>query len=407
MSRFLPYVPDQGVLIPGDAREALGADHLCFFVHAVVEGLDLGRFLSSYKAEGGVLYHPSLMLKVWLYAYALGVTSSRRLEQRIREDLAFRYLAGGARPDYWALNAFRRRHGLAINDSLTQVVEMARQMGLRQMGTVAIDSTRIKASASPDKVVKKKQKVNQPLKPRALKRARAERLETRLKVRRWQQACDADDPNENAGSHVPVSLAAVAGMAATLPALPREKTVRRSVTDPDARFLRSRSGFVLGYTAEIAVSDDHLIVAQRVTQAATDNESLAPMVELIGRVCGQPPGQVVADSGFYSNKNVERMEQAGVQAFVPDSNLARELNLGLPPDDTRCRDPRLKRMRERMRSDHGRSLYRRRKALVEPVFGVLKEQRNLRAFRTRHLPNVATELALAATAYNLTRLHKA
>src|ERR1700677_3375192 len=105
MSRFLPYVPDQGVLIPGDAREALGADHLCFFVHAVVEGLDLGRFLSSYKAEGGVLYHPSLMLKVWLYAYALGVTSSRRLEQRIREDLAFRYLAGGARPDYWALNA--------------------------------------------------------------------------------------------------------------------------------------------------------------------------------------------------------------------------------------------------------------------------------------------------------------
>ena len=84
-----------------------------------------------------MLYHPSLMLKVWLYAYALGVTSSRRVERRIREDLAFRYLAGNARPDYWALNAFRRRHGRAINDCFTQVVEMARGLGLRQLGTVA------------------------------------------------------------------------------------------------------------------------------------------------------------------------------------------------------------------------------------------------------------------------------
>ncbi len=90
-----------------------------------------------------MLYHPSLLLKVWLYAYALGVTSSRRVEQRIREDLAFRYLAGGARPDYWALNAFRWRHGRAINDCFTQVVERARGLGMRQPGTVAIDATRI------------------------------------------------------------------------------------------------------------------------------------------------------------------------------------------------------------------------------------------------------------------------
>src|SRR5438270_1786445 len=111
MSRYLPYSPDQGYLVPPRVDEVLEADHLCFFVHRVVERLDLSRFEEAYSAEGGMLYHPSLMLKVWLYGYALGVTSSRRLEQRIREDLAFRYLAGTARPDYWALNAFRRRHG--------------------------------------------------------------------------------------------------------------------------------------------------------------------------------------------------------------------------------------------------------------------------------------------------------
>lgn len=409
MSRYLPYSPDQGSLLPLHVGEVLGPDHLCFFVHRVVERLDLSRYLAAYGAEGGLLYHPSLMLKVWLYAYALGVTSSRRLERRIREDLAFRYLAGGAEPDYWALNAFRKRHARAVNDSFTQVLELARQMGLRQMGTVAIDATRIKASASPDKVVTRRQE-----KPRAQRRLRNQRLKDRLGVRGWQQACDAEDPNENAGSRVELApdavQQAVEQMPAELEKLPRparEKTVRRSVTDPDARFLRARGGrFVLGYTAEIAVSDDHLIVAQRVTQEATDNASLEPMVALIEATCGEPPRTVVADSGYFSNDNVERMEQRGVDTYVPDSNLARELNLGQQADDTRSTDPRHKRMRAKMRTEEGKAKYRRRKALVEPVFGVLKEQRNLSHFRMRSLDHVAIEFALAATGYNLTRLHR-
>src|SRR2546422_4162605 len=148
MSRYLPYNPDQGYLVPPRVDEVLDADHLCFFIHRVVERLDLGRFEEAYSAAGGMLYHPSLMLKVWLYAYALGVTSSRRLERRIREDLAFRYLAGGAQPDFWALNEFRKRHGRAMNDVFTQVVELARSLGMGQLGHVAIDSTRIAANAA-------------------------------------------------------------------------------------------------------------------------------------------------------------------------------------------------------------------------------------------------------------------
>lgn len=395
MSRYLPYCPDQGYLLPPRVDEVLEADHLCFFVHRVVERLDLGGFEAAYSAEGGMLYHPSLLLKVWLYAYALGVTSSRRVEQRIREDLAFRYLAGNARPDYWALNAFRRRHGRAINDCFTQVVEMARSLGMRQLGTVAIDATRIKASASPDKVVTI---------------ARSDRARTRLKVRRWQQACDADDPNENAGSGVGAAIEAVeqVELSRDLAPLPRPaRLLRHSATDRDARFLRARGGrFVLGYTGEIAVSEDHLIVAQRVTAQSTDNASLVPMVELVKTNCGSPPGRVVADSGYYSNHNAEQMEALGIDAYVPDSNLARELNLGHQTDDLRCHDPSLRRMREKMRSEQGRRLYRKRRSIVEPVFGVLKQQRNLREFRMRSLDKVAIEFALAATAYNLTRIHR-
>ena len=102
--------------------------------------------------EGRPAYHRALLLKVWLYAYALGVTSARRLEQRVREDLAFRYLAAGAGPDFWTLNQFRTRHARALNDLFTQVVELARSLGMGRLGHVAMDSTRVAATASRDRV---------------------------------------------------------------------------------------------------------------------------------------------------------------------------------------------------------------------------------------------------------------
>jgi transposase len=389
MSRYLPYSPDQVELLPPSVHDVLGSDHLCFFVHRVVERLDLSRFHASYSEEGGSLYHPSLQLKVWLYAYALGLTSSRRLEQRIREDLAFRYLAGGARPDYWALNAFRKQHALAINDCFTQVLELARGMGMRQMGTVAVDATRIKASASADKIVMEK---------------RHQRAQLRCKVRRWQKACDADDNNEGAGTQLGMAAETEIPMATALE--PLEKPRKRSTTDPDARFMPARKGFVLGYSAQIAVSEDHLIVAQRVIQRGNDNASLLPMVELVTRTCGQPPQRVVADSGFYTNQNADLMAKRGVEAYVPDSFLARELNLGHPAKEFPRPNPHLSRMRQRMRSPEGRKIYARRKGMVEPVFGILKEQRGMRNFRMRGIAKVEIEFALAATAHNLTRMYR-
>jgi hypothetical protein len=331
------------------------------------------------------------MLKVWLYAYAVGLTSSRRLEQRIREDLAFRYLAGGAQPDYWALNAFRRRHGLAINDAFTQVLELARELGMRQLGTVAVDTTRVKASASPDKMVQVE---------------RQKRARIRTKVRRWQKACNADDNNEGAGTQLKVSAEALeaAPMAGQLEPLPRPR--RRSITDPDAGLMSSRGGFVLGYSAQIAVSDDHLIVAQRVIQHNNDNDSLPPMVELVRATCRQTPGRVVADSGFYSNQTAALLEQRGIDAYVPDSNLACELNLGNKAADSPTMHPQLRRMRQKLRTDQGVRLYARRKALVEPVFGVLKEQRGMSSFRMRGLSKVSVEFTFAAMAYNISRIHR-
>ena len=183
-----------------------------------------------------------------------------------------------------------------------------------------------------------------------------------------------------------------------------------SRSDEESRFLRERGGrFTLGYTVEIAVSDDHFIVGQRVTQEATDNASLLPMVEEVERQCGSPPAQVVADSGYFSVQNLQQLEERGVEGYVPDSNLARELNTGQRArglGSNPVRSPALRRMRRKLRSPAGRQVYARRKAVVEPVFGVLKQQRGMRQFRTRGLAKVAVEFTLAALAYNLTRLHQ-
>jgi transposase len=391
MSRFKVYSPDQAYLLPPSVRDELGEKHLCFFVRGVIERLDMSVFEQSYSAEGGELYAPQLMLGVWLYAYALGVTSARQVERRLVEDLAFRYLAAGERVDNWALSAFRRRHGRALNDAFTQVLEWAQAQGMVKLGRVAIDSTRVAANASKDRVDSEQ----------ALRDARAH---LRRQVRNWQKAADRDDL-EPGGLEVAIDELnkALAEMPRRMERLKKSALKKLSRTDEDARFRRQRGGFTLGYTGEIAVSDDHLIVAQRVTQNPTDNGSLAPMIDQVKQRCGAPPGAALADSGFFSIDNIEQMELRNIDAYVPDSNLASELNLG-----TRCRVKARatahRRMRAKLRSPHGEAAYARRKAIVEPVFGVLKQQRGIRQFRTRGLHNVNNEFTLATLAYNITRL---
>jgi transposase len=395
--RFLPYDPDQAYLLPPSVKDVLGKDHLCFFVHQVVERLDLRGFEQEYGEEGRLAYAPGLMVKVWLYAYALQVTSSRRLEQRVREDLAFRYLAGGAAPDHWTLNTFRTRHRRAINDLFLQVVEVARGLGMVRLGHVAIDSTRVRANAA-----RRRTESAQALRQRL--------AQTRRAIRRWQQQCDAADPDEEPGTQVDPSYGAklqeqLQATQQRLRKLTKLGARQLSVTDPDSRFLREPGGgFTLGYTVDLAVSDDHLIVGQRATQAVSDSASLVPLVEQVEQTCGARPAQVSADSGFFSVQNLRALEQRGIEGYVPDAHFTGAQQGRRGPLKTVPDAPAQRRMRARLRSPAGQARYRRRQALVEPVIGILKEQRGMRRFRLRGLRKVGVEVALTCTAFNLSRM---
>jgi hypothetical protein len=262
---------------------------------------------------------------------------------------------------------------------------------------VAIDSTRVQANASPDR-------------SHNLEQLRRERARIRQRIRRWQKQCDGDDqePSGGAGAAPPQWQQRLDEIPRQIEELRKSGQQRGSRTDPESRYLRRRGGFCLGYTAEVAVSDDHLIVAQRVHQAPTDNGSLAAMTEAAERECGQRPEVVLADCGYYSMGEIQAVEAQGIAVCVPDVLVARELAGGDPVGEMnarqRRRHPGLQELRERLRGPTARSCYARRKALVEPVFGVLKQQRGMRQFRRRGLIEVGTEWALATTAYNLTRL---
>lgn len=387
MPSYKPYHPEQAELLPCHVKDVLGENHLCFLVHEVVEQLDISRFEACYGEAGGESpYHPRLMLKVWLYAFALKVKSTRKLEQRLGEDLGFRFLAGGNAPDHKTLSEFLRLQRAAIVERFTQVLQLLRRAGLARVGEVAIDSTRIKGRASRDRVVK--------------------RVELEGQVKQWIDEVE-EDPERQPGRQV--SEAERQRVREQLEQLRQLGEEQLSLTDPETRFLRTRQGFELGYTAEIAVSEDHFIVAQRVTQNKTDNGSLLPMVEEVERQCRQRPRRVLADSGFFSKQNVEQLEERDIDGYVPDSNLARELNGWGKAEGIGGKavvHAGVQRMRQKLRTAAGRRRYQRRKELVEPMIGCLKEHGGMREFQRRGLVNAAVEFTLAAIALNLKRWYR-
>src|ERR1019366_9080773 len=324
MSRFKPYRPEQAYLLPPSVKDVLGTGHLCFFVQQVMGQLDLSPFEQHYSAEGGELYAVPLMLSVWLYA-------------------------------------FRRQHGRGINEVFTQTLELVRDAGLGKLGIVAVDSTPIAAHNG-------KQRVD------TRQRLRQERAKYRRQVRHWQKQCDA------AGAPVAAEYAAeqlqrvqqrLAELPKRLQALKKSGEARLPRTDGEARVLRKRGRSVIGYTAELAVSEDHMIVAQRVTQQKADNDSLLPMLAEVQRQCGAPPQTVLADAGYYKNANLRQLEAEKIDDYIPDSNMAAALNRGRRVRG-QARAGEMKRMRAKLRSPQGRKLYAQRKALVEGPFGTLK-----------------------------------
>lgn len=453
--KFKFYNRDQMYLLPPSLREWLPEGHISYFIIEVVEQLDLSEIYGSYEGDGRGQppYDPSMMAALLLYAYCVGVPSSRRIEKATYEDVAFRVVSANQHPDHDSICAFRKRHLKALAGLFVQVLTLCREAGLVKLGHVALDGTKVRANASKHKAMsyRRMQKREEELEREVrelLERAGAvdaeedakygegvrgdelpeelRRRESRLKkIReamaalereaRGKVAAEAEAAREKVREReekVKESGKKLRGRKPKVPDPERAKPegkAQRNFTDPDSRIMGhgSTKSFEQCYNAQAAVDGHYqVIVASGLTQAANDVEQLEPMVESMEENLNDVPKKLTADAGYYSDDNVKDLEDAGVDGYI----AVEKIKHGDAVPSVRGRPPRgistKETMRRKLRTKRGRRVYAKRKEVVEPVFGQIKQVRGLRQFLLRGFDSVAAEWDIWCLTHNLLKLYR-
>jgi transposase len=440
---YRPYFPEQDFLLPPSLREWLPEDHLAYFVSEMIDQLDLSGIEQHYEREerGYPPYHPSMMTKVLVYGYCVGVFSSRRLERRLIEDVAFRILAARNQPDFRTISDFRRIHLKALEGLFVQVLELALKLGAMKLGRVAIDGSKIKANASKHKAMSHERMLREQRRLREeVKRLLAEAEQTDTdEDRRFGRSRRGDElPAELARREERLQRIAEARKAleerahAEAEAKQKDKDsdkddkpgkgsnrrrrssvqpkpkAQHNFTDPESRIMKGPDGFAQAYNAQIAVEPVlQLIVGQALTQQTNDKKQLLPMIATVRQQAGQEIGEVLADSGYCSEANLRQAAKKQIDLYVATEKTKHNQ----PAQPAPCgRIPKsatlVERMKRKLKTKAGRAIYARRKTIVEPVFGQIKQARGFRQFLLRGVEKVRGEWALVCTTHNLLKLHR-
>jgi len=442
---FLSCPRDQAFLLPPDLREWLPADHLAWFVLDVVDQLDLDPFRSSYRADGHgrAAYDPKMLLGVLLYAYCTGIRSSRQIERRCHEDIAFRILAANATPCHVTLARFRVRHEQALAGLLVQSLRLCAAAGLVRLGTVALDGTKLAANAASkrNRTSDELQTRIQAEVARMLQQARqtdqredhehadgqrpavpAELTSRNRRLARLRQAkarLDAEAAqreqtyNQRVAASIARAKAAGRPPKASYRYRPRDEAPRpdatANTTDPDSRRVHTRQGSLQGYNAQAVATTGQVVVAADLAQTSNDLQQLAPMLTCLASTLTAAgitsrPEVLLADSGYWSIANLTTIPDAPELLIAPAKH-ARE---GKPRKDgapSASRSTGLRAaMATKLASPDGKARYALRKQTIEPVFGQLKEVRGARRFQRRGLRACTAEWQLLCGTHNLLKL---
>jgi len=467
------WEPRQSLLFPPSPLDWVPEGHLSRFILDVVELLDLSAVYAHYEREerGYPPHHPQMMVALLLYAYCVGVPSSRKIEKRCYEDVPFRVITGNTQPDHTCISEFRRIHLDALTGLFVQVLKLCQRAGLVKLGHVSLDGTKIKASASKHKAMSYERmkldeealakKVTELLKqaesvdaaedaehgkdrrgdelPEDLRRAkdriaRIRQLREELEAEARQQA-EAGRAADTEDAQVDAALVEMRNVEAARSAaeerlddddpppppptpeplpthrVPTEKDggptakAQRNFTDADSRIMKSNDGYVQAYNAQLAVDEAvQIIVALGVSNQPPDVEYFVPMLDRVVENCGAPPQRVSADNGYLSEANVARASSRGIDVYIAAGRVPH----GQPePPATDADDCTTKaRMRAKLATNEGHAVYSRRKVIVEPAIGQIKN-RGFRHFLLRGLNKVRGEFSLMALSHNLLKLHAA
>jgi transposase len=428
---YRPYHPDDELLLPPSLRDWLPEKHLAYFVSDVVDNLDLSAMDAVYGNEkrGQPPYDPLMITKVLVYAYCVGVFSSRRIERRLVEDIAFRVLAAGNQPNFRTISDFRKLHLKTLEGLFEQVLKIALEAGALKVGRVALDGTKVKANASKHKAM-------------SYERMQEKEKQLKAEVKQLLEQAEAADQEEDArhgkgrrGDELPAELErretrlkkikeakraleerarqkAVAEGGNPKQAQPNDKD-QYNFTDPESRIMKGADGFVQAYNAQAAVEPAlQLIVGQTVTQAANDKEQLIPMLTTVEQQSGHRPEEVLADTGYCSEKNLEHLDseqnpEGRVTGFIATERQTHdEYKQPCPRGPLPQGATRVDRMKRKLKTKAGKAVYAARKAIVEPVFGQIKQARGFRQFLLRGIDKVRGEWALVCLTHNILKIYR-
>jgi transposase len=431
-ANFRRYDPHQNLLLPPSLDDWLPEGHLARFIGELVDDqIDLTPFTEGYdNATGGRLaFHPALLLKLWLYGYCVGTPTSRKVARATFEDVAFRWLATDQHPTYSTLSRFRERNLANFHTLFLRVLKLCQEADLIGGTRMALDGTKVKANASKHramsygKMLEKEQQLDEELRKsieeyfRKVAENDAEedrrfgkgnnpylgdptiksKMDRREKIRKAKEALEERERQK--------------AKAAGREAAPIDPKTQYNFTDPESRIMpdgANRGSFVQAFNCQAMVDDKaQIIVAAEATQAPQDQRQLVPMTAMTRNHLGAVPREIVADAGYFSEEAIRAVESQGTDVYCPPEagrKAEREAcPRGRPPDD----ETFTQRMRRKVRSEKGRAHYGRRKCIVEPVFGQIKQGRGLRQFLLRGLRKVRGEWHLWSLTHNLRKLHTA
>ena len=454
---FLLCDRDQEFLLPPSLRDWLASDHLAWFVIDAVAQIDLDEFYGVYREDGRgrAAHDPAAMVALLLYAYAVGERSSRRIERRCREDVAFRVIMANRVPDHATIARFRAWHEDALAEIFVEVLRLCQESGLVHVGLVALDGTKIQANASlqanrsygwirsqVEEMLGEAAEVD-AREDAILGEARGDELPAELadrgarlaRLRAAKERLEAELEAEHAAHEA--RLDERAQREALLPAgrrlrglkpvpppgeVPAKKKV--NLTDPDSQAVKSGFRYFQGYNAQAAVGEGQIVLAAELTNETTDHHQLEPMLNATDRSLVQiahphQPGMFLADAGYWTDRQVAAAVRQRRRVLInPDSSspVARITDSSLSDTQGRGRDsvlltarkptPRGLRgvMADLMQTDACRELYRRRRVLVEPVFAQTKVTRGTQRFQRRGFAACQSEWRLITATHNLLKL---
>jgi len=430
---FKSWAVDQLVLLPPSVQELVPVGHLAHFVRDLVrESLDVSAILKPYTEDRGCPpYDPTMMTALLLYAYSQGLYASRRIAKACEERVDFMAVTARQSPDFRTISDFRKRHLPALGGLFTQVLQLCQKAGLVRLGHVALDGTKIRASASKHKAM-------------SYRRMKQAEPELAAEVARWLTEATASDVREDAaygvdrrGDELPAwvthkqqrlekirtaktALEAEAARRARKETAPSDRPRRgrpaknppgtphdraqRNFTDPDSRIMKARDGFIQGYNAQAAVDAAYqVIVAQGLTNQASDTHQLEPILASIKANMGRQTRELSADAGYCSEHNLTALARRHVRGYVATGRQQHGTASATGRRKTVQRT-RVHAMKIRLKRAGYRSRYRLRKQVVEPVFGQIKQARGFRQFLLRGQSQVAGEWSLVCSVHNLLKL---